>query len=87
MARDMDTVVAVMRKLLDGPRIHGSDPLVAPVPLNEAVLDGKRRLRIGFYESDGLVTPVPAVRRALRMAREHLERQGHTVSEVLTFNV
>ena len=36
-------------------------------------------MTIAYYEDNGILTPIPAVRRAVQMARAELEKQGHRV--------
>jgi fatty acid amide hydrolase len=60
-----------MRVLTD----QGSRPFRTP---DQA---GLRRLRIGFYTDNGVMTPSPAIRRAVTQAARALEAQGLVVEE------
>lgn len=39
-----------------------------------------RRLRIGYYDDDGYCPVVPAIKRAVHLAKAALEKQGHEVN-------
>ena len=43
------------------------------------IFNDTRPLRIGYYLDNDIVATVPAVKRAVRQAKEYLESKGHTV--------
>jgi fatty acid amide hydrolase len=56
------------------------DPLIPRLPLNESVLTGKsgpKKLKIGYYETDGWFDAAPACARAVRQAVAALQELGH----------
>ncbi|KAF5662235.1 general amidase [Fusarium heterosporum] len=55
------------------------DPKCLPIPWRPAQLPEK--LKIAFMWHDGMVQPTPPVARALKVAREKLEKAGHTIVE------
>lgn len=63
----------------DSPEHHALDPYVAPLPTANPERVDVSKLRIGFYETDGFLTPSHAVQRAVREAMEALRARGATV--------
>ncbi|KAH6968347.1 amidase signature domain-containing protein [Fusarium avenaceum] len=55
------------------------DPKCLPIPWRPVQLPEK--LKIAFMSHDGMVHPTPPVSRALQVAREKLEKAGHTIIE------
>uniref|UniRef100_A0AAY4DKG0 Fatty-acid amide hydrolase 1 n=1 Tax=Denticeps clupeoides TaxID=299321 RepID=A0AAY4DKG0_9TELE len=78
MARDVDSLALCMKALLCE-NMFVLDPTVPPIPFNEQVYLSTKRLRIGYYENDGMQQPSPSMSRALRDTKDLLERAGHTV--------
>nr|CAB3244174.1 fatty-acid amide hydrolase 1-like [Phallusia mammillata] len=76
MARDVDTLVLAMRSILC-PLMFELDPYIVPMPFDEKLFGCTKPLRIGYYVDDGFNKPVPAVQRAVMMAKKHLETSGH----------
>ena len=57
-----------MRAVLeDTRRMAASDWRVAPVPWDQSLHSPGRKLRIAYYEDDGLFPPMPGVKRALQV--------------------
>ena len=83
LARDVDTVVLITKLLFDQCHLYQYDPELVPIPWNEQLFTTKRKLRIGFYDDDGFIPATPGMRRAVRMARESLEKAGH---QLIPFN-
>ena len=80
--------LAMKSLLSQQPWLH--DPLVHEIPWREeqekeifdlvsSATSGKGGLAFGIFESDGVVTPHPPVRRAMKMVVEALEKLGHKV--------
>ena len=80
--------LAMKSLLSQQPWLH--DPLVHEIPWREeqekeifdlvsSAAGGKGGLVFGILESDGVVTPHPPVRRAMKMVVEALEKSGHKV--------
>ncbi|XP_059159535.1 fatty-acid amide hydrolase 1-like [Physella acuta] len=86
MGRDVDAVLAFMRAMLS-PKVCTFDPLLAPVLWREELYASKKPMRIGYYVSDGCVEPVPAVCRAVELAKQTLANLGHTIVEFSPFDV
>ena len=57
------------------------DPSIPPVPVRDHALIDVSRLRVGWFDSDQLFEPSPAVRRAVHEARAHLESAGAATVE------
>uniref|UniRef100_A0AAY4DKS8 Fatty-acid amide hydrolase 1 n=1 Tax=Denticeps clupeoides TaxID=299321 RepID=A0AAY4DKS8_9TELE len=86
MARDVDSLALCMKALLCE-NMFVLDPTVPPIPFNEQVYLSTKRLRIGYYENDGMQQPSPSMSRALRDTKDLLERAGHTVFPRLTYAI
>ncbi|HXE90183.1 MAG TPA: amidase [Terriglobales bacterium] len=56
------------------------DTSAAPVPLRHVGEDGVRKLRVGFFEDDGLVPVTAETRAAVRAAADALVQQGFDVA-------
>ncbi|GFO21154.1 fatty-acid amide hydrolase 1 [Plakobranchus ocellatus] len=78
MGRDVTSVVQFMRAVL-APELWAREPLVPPLPFRQEVFTSKRPLRIGYYIHNGCMQCVPAVERAVLLAKTVLESQGHTL--------
>ena len=76
MARTVADLELVMRAI-DGPTQHALDPYVPPIPLGPT--PAAKTLRVGFFDTDGLLTPSAANQRAVRVAVDALRDQGVTV--------
>lgn len=66
---------------LDPVKMAAVDPLVPPLPIRAPADVDLRGLRVGVYDDDGLFTPSPALRRAVREAAAHLQAAGATLVE------
>ncbi len=64
-----------------GPKMWEEDPHVCPVPWNGTLAQRGpgRRLKIGFFVSDGWFDPCSAVSRAVHEAVDALENTGHEI--------
>ena len=51
-------------------RMSARDWRVAPVPWNNSLHKPGRKLRIAYYEDDGIFPPMPGVKRALRVSNK-----------------
>ena len=65
--------------VLAGAQSDACDPDLPPVPWNDAV--DPLRLRVGYFTDNGILTPAPAIQRAVREAAEALRRAGLEVIE------
>jgi fatty acid amide hydrolase len=54
------------------------DPRVPPLPIGDP-RQSLRGVRVGWYDDDGFLTPLPALRRAVAIARDALEAAGAVV--------
>ncbi|CAI9725357.1 Hypothetical predicted protein [Octopus vulgaris] len=78
MAQTADGLI-MATKALFSQEVFEMDPQISPIEFQNHLFDGKRKLRIGYYETDNLVSATPACRRAVLLAKEALEAKGHTV--------
>ncbi|XP_030062901.1 vitamin D3 hydroxylase-associated protein [Microcaecilia unicolor] len=78
MARDVDSLALCMKALLCD-HMFRLDPTVPPIPFRDEVYDSTSPLRIGYYETDGFMMPVPSMRRAILETKQLLEAAGHTL--------
>ena len=76
LARTIDDV-SMMFRALSGQ--DEQDPASPPVSLHEVDLDELRKLRIGFFEDDGLTPVTSETRAALHAAAQALREAGFTV--------
>ncbi len=75
MARTVGDALLLMRTM-DPMRATALDARVAPVPFEDPARIDVRKLRIGFYEDDGLVASSTAVARGVRKAADALRARG-----------
>ena len=75
MARTVDDLILLMRAL-DSRAQASLDPAVPPLVLDD--IDGidPTKLRVGFFEDDGWLTPAASMRRGVREAVRMLEEAG-----------
>ncbi|XP_075688150.1 vitamin D3 hydroxylase-associated protein-like [Rhinoderma darwinii] len=78
MARDVDSLALFMKAILCDD-LFKLDPTVPPVPFNDEIYNSRRRLTIGFYDTDGYFLPHPSMRRAVQETKTLLEEAGHKV--------
>lgn len=86
MARTVDDLTLLMR-VLDSPKHTPFDPRVPPVPIGEPGTIDPTKLRFGYYEDDGFLTPAASVRRAVREVATALEAAGCEVVRFTPPNV
>lgn len=75
MARTVDDLILLMRAL-DSKSMAAMDPSVPPLELGSIGDHDPTKLRVGFFEDDGWLTPAASVRRGVREAVELLEKAG-----------
>nr|XP_039261261.1 fatty-acid amide hydrolase 1-like isoform X1 [Styela clava] len=78
MARDIDTIVMAMRALCCE-KMFELDPHVVPIKFRDQMYTNKKPLRIGYFDDDGYMKPIPACQRAIKITKESLEEAGHTL--------
>ncbi|CAH1242951.1 FAAH [Branchiostoma lanceolatum] len=76
MARDVDSLVLVMKALLV-PDMFELDPLVPPIPFRHEIYESKKPLKIGYFLDWELKLATPAITRAVKITKEALEKAGH----------
>eukprot|EP00058_Branchiostoma_floridae_P015839 XP_002601327.1 hypothetical protein BRAFLDRAFT_82774 [Branchiostoma floridae] len=76
MARDVDSLVLVMKALLV-PDMFQLDPLVPPIPFRQEIYESKTPLKIGYFLDWELALAAPALTRAVKITKEALEKAGH----------
>lgn len=86
LARTVDDLILFM-SALDTPKHVAGDPRVPPVPFGDANAIDPRTLRVGYFETNGWLTPAASVRRAVREAAEALEEAGVEVVRYSPINV
>ena len=80
MARTVADLNLAM-KVLAAPGQEVFDPSIPPVPWREPSDVKLENLRIAFFTHNDIITPSPAVRRAVREAAVSLEKRGAIVEE------
>lgn len=80
MARTVADLNLAM-KVLAAPGQEAFDSSIPPVPWREPSDIKLENLRIAFFTDNGIITPSPAVRRAVREAALSLEKRGAIVQE------
>ena len=80
MARTVADLNLAM-KILAAPGQETLDPSIPPVPWREPSDVKLENLRIAFFTDNGIITPSPAVRRAVREAALSLEKRGAIVEQ------
>lgn len=82
MSSSVEGVVLGTRTLLESSRkMSRLDWRVAPVPWQEDLYRPGRKLRVGWYEDDGLFAATPGCRRAVREVVDKLHAAGHIVEQ------
>ena len=79
--------LALLMRALDSSTQAPMDPAVPPLPLGDVDAIDARKLRVGFYEDDGWLTPAASVRRAVRESVRMLEDAGARVVRLEPANV
>lgn len=75
----VDDLITGMRVLLH-PQANRYDPFAPPMPFKEgAFVKAQRPFRVGYCESFDTLPASASARRAVRLAKESLERQGFTM--------
>ncbi|KAF8733457.1 hypothetical protein AX14_003820 [Amanita brunnescens Koide BX004] len=77
MGRSVDDLELICRTAFG---VRGNDYNVMPIPFREVELP--KKLRVGYFTSDGFVKASPACQRAVLEAVDALRRQGHECIEV-----
>ncbi|CAH1243437.1 FAAH [Branchiostoma lanceolatum] len=78
MARDVASLALGMKALLV-PDMFQLDPLVVPIPFRQEMYEDKKPMRIGYFTSLHFFPPTPSMGRAVILAKEALEKAGHTL--------
>lgn len=79
MAHSVDDLLMMMRAWFVD-RMWNEDAFIPRMPLDEKIISGAagpRKLKIGYYETDGWFDPAPACQRAVRQAVAALQELGH----------
>ena len=69
--------LALLLPLIAGP--DGEDPHVAPAPLGDPMSVGVSRLRVAWFDDNGIRTPTPETKTAVRAAVDALAATGATI--------
>jgi fatty acid amide hydrolase len=75
MARSVKDLIMAMR-ILGAPGQEATDESIPPVALGDPAAVDLKRLRVGFYTDNGILTPAPALRRAVLEAASALQQHG-----------
>jgi len=78
MARTVDDL-AFLLEIVTPEKCAARDPRTAPLPIPSYKAVDVRKLKVGFYVDDGLVSPSPAIVRAVDEAHRALSAAGATV--------
>ncbi len=76
MARTIDDITMLFEVLSGRDPV---DPVSPPVSYRKALLADVKRLRVGYFEDDGLVPVTPETRQAVQNAVRALQKQGFDV--------
>ena len=76
LGRTVEDLANMMRVLV---KTHELDERVPPMDFNEEVYNSKKKLKIGYYSSDGFFDASHAYIRAVNIAVEKLQELGHEV--------
>ncbi|KAK5977926.1 Fatty-acid amide hydrolase 1, partial [Trichostrongylus colubriformis] len=79
MAKSIGTCIDYLKVIWSDLHLYQMDPYVPPVIWQEDMYSSQKKLRIGYYTTDGFVTPTPANQRAVLEAKKILEGLGHTL--------
>ena len=80
MAPSVPGLVLGMKSLLEKPdKMANEDWRVAPLPWRQEMLNPKKRLKIGWYDQDGVFPATPGCSRAVREVVDKLKEAGHEV--------
>ncbi|PIO53260.1 hypothetical protein TELCIR_25412, partial [Teladorsagia circumcincta] len=79
MAKSINTCIEYLKMVWSDLYLYNMDPYVPPVVWQENMFSSQKKLRIGFYTTDGFITPTPANQRAVLEAKKILEDLGHTL--------
>ncbi|XP_035669382.1 fatty-acid amide hydrolase 1-like [Branchiostoma floridae] len=78
MARDVDSLALGLKALLV-PDMFQLDPQVVPIPFRQEMYEEKQPMRIGYFTTLSVCPPTPSMGRAVIIAKEALEKAGHTL--------
>jgi len=78
LSRSVEDVQLLWRNV-DFARLAAGDPLVPPFASTSTRASDVRGMTIGVVDDDDFLPPVPAIRRAVRLAKEALEEAGAKV--------
>jgi amidase len=76
MARTIDDVALLFHALSGQDRV---DPASPPISLHQPSPDEIKRLRIGYFEDDGIIPVTPETRHAIHAAADALQKEGFDV--------
>ncbi|GMR46845.1 hypothetical protein PMAYCL1PPCAC_17040, partial [Pristionchus mayeri] len=77
MAQDSYAIVEMMRAMWSDTYISNKDPLTVPIDFREELFKEGKKFRIGYYDTDGYIDPLPGNRRVVREAVDLLKSKGH----------
>ncbi len=79
MASSVKAIEAFMKEVVDFDRISEftADPRQVPMPWRRDI--PKKKLKIGWYDFDGVTEATPGARRAVKVARDLLAANGHEI--------
>ncbi|KAI6206179.1 hypothetical protein M3Y94_00878000 [Aphelenchoides besseyi] len=63
--------------------IHEHDPYIPPVNFNTEAYESVKRLRIGYYDFDGYIRPLPSMKRAVHETKDRLKALGHELIPIV----
>ena len=80
LASSVDGLEVAMRALLNNAdKMARDDWRVAPLPWREDLFSRERKLKVGWYDYDGIFPAAPSCRRAVHQVVKLLEDDGHEV--------
>lgn len=82
LASSVDGLEVAMRALLNNAdKMARDDWRVAPLPWREDLFSRERKLKVGWYDYDGIFPAAPSCRRAVHQVVKLLEDDGHEVAQ------
>ncbi|GMT03395.1 hypothetical protein PENTCL1PPCAC_25569, partial [Pristionchus entomophagus] len=84
LAESPQAIVEIMRALWTDEFFSIHDSFSAPLNFQDQIFASKKKLRIGYFLSDGFINPLPCMNRAIREAVDELKARGH---EMIPFSM
>uniref|UniRef100_A0AC34Q5B7 Amidase domain-containing protein n=1 Tax=Panagrolaimus sp. JU765 TaxID=591449 RepID=A0AC34Q5B7_9BILA len=80
LGQTVESCVDILSTIIDS-NTSEDDPYIAPVPWRKQLFESTKKLRIGYFTTDGWFEPIPAVKRVVNETVDLLKQNGHTLIE------